>query len=250
MLVLIPVLLSDRQKSLSIREVKAMKKLKRILASILSLILALTVWNGPVTASAAGEDLKFNADGKFKIVIFSDVQDQFPVYQRVLNTMRQAISREDPDLVVFLGDNTEQNFKEADLSDLRMTLNQILGPVVDAGVPYAFVFGNHDDQSYYSGQRTDKDAMFAVYKSIGDCRTTDPAPEIYGTGTCKIPIYASSGSSLAFDLYMMDSNAYQIPNDTHSGYGSPHTDQLEWLAASKDEGVNALLFQHIPMPEN
>ena len=222
---------------------------KKILAILQAFGLLACLCMTPVTASADGQTpLKFGNDGKFKIVIFSDVQDQFPVHQRVLNIMRQAITRENPDLVVFLGDNTEQNIKDPEV-DFRRTLNQILAPVVEANVPYAFVFGNHDDQSYYSGQRTDKDAMLAVYQSIGDCRTVDADPSLYGTGTCKIPIYASNSNNIAFDLFMIDSNAYQVPTDTHSGYGSPHADQLAWVAANKDAGVNSLAFQHIPMPE-
>ena len=225
-----------------------MRKFRKIMAMILSLCILATVGEFPVTVSAAGNDLKFDANGDFKIVIFSDVQDQFPVHQRVIRIMGQAIEREDPDLVVFLGDNTEQNIKDPEV-DFRRSLEQILGPVVEAGVPYAFVFGNHDDQSYYSGQRTDKEAMLAVYQSIGDCRTVDADPTIYGTGTCKIPIYASDSNSVAFNLFMVDSNAYQNPLNTSSGYGSVQSDQLAWLTANNDSGVSSLVFQHIPMPE-
>ena len=223
-------------------------KFRKILAIILALGILVSLIAVPMTASANGAPLKFGSDGKFKIVIFSDVQDQFPVHKRVLNIMRQAIARENPDFVVFLGDNTEQNIKDPEV-DFRRTLEQILAPVAEAGVPYGFVFGNHDDQSYYSGQRTDKEAMLAVYQSIGDCRTVDADPDLYGTGTCKIPIYASGSDNVAFDLFLIDSNAYQNPVDTSSGYGSPHEDQLNWVAANKDAGVNSLVFQHIPMPE-
>ena len=52
------------------------------MAMILSLCILATVGEFPVTVSAAGNDLKFDANGDFKIVIFSDVQDQFPVHQR------------------------------------------------------------------------------------------------------------------------------------------------------------------------
>jgi len=225
------------------------KKFKKLLSIALTLAMLASFCAVPMTASAEQAPLKFGDDGKFKIVIFSDVQDQYPVHQRVLNIMRQAIERENPDLVVFLGDMTEINTKDVE-DDYRRTVEQILGPVVEAGVPYSIVFGNHDNQSYYSGTVTDREDMLAVWQSIGDCRTTDPAPEITGAGTCKVPIYASNSNDLAFNLWMVDSNSYQNPLDGGSGYDNPHADQLAWMKANNDAGVNSLVFQHIPMPEN
>ncbi|MDD6478977.1 MAG: metallophosphoesterase [Oscillospiraceae bacterium] len=192
--------------------------------------------------------LKFRADGKFKIVIFSDVQDKFPVHQRVISIMEQALEREKPDFVVFLGDQTEMNTKDPQV-DFRRTIRQILEPVVRTSVPYAFVFGNHDDQCYYIGTRADKKRLLSVYQSIGDCRTYDANPNLTGAGTCKLPIYASDGSGIVFLLWMVDSNTYQNPITEQGGYDNPHADQLAWMKANNDAGVNSLVFQHIPMPE-
>ncbi len=225
------------------------KKFKKLLAMTLSLSMILTSFTVPMKAEAASSDaLKFGLDGKFKILVFADTQDDTSVDARLISKMELALEKEKPDLVVFTGDQTEMNIKDPE-DDFRNALEQILQPVVDADIPYAFTFGNHDDQSYYSGQRTDKDAMFAVYQSIGDCRTTDPAPELTGTGTCKIPIYGSNGSSVAFNIWMVDSGTYQNPLDTGSGYDNPHEDQLTWMKQNNDAGVNSLVFQHIPMPE-
>lgn len=192
--------------------------------------------------------LKFGSDGKFKIVVFSDIQDQEPIHQRVIDIMRQSIACEKPDLVVFLGDQTEMNTKEPEV-DFRKTIEQILAPVVEAKLPYSIVFGNHDDQCHYIGQRTDKDAMFAVYRSIGDCRTYNAEPNLTGTGNCKIPVYSQDGSKIIFNLWMLDSNTYQNPITEEGGYDNPHADQLAWMTANNVTDVNSLVFQHIPMPE-
>lgn len=224
------------------------KKFKKLISLALSFAILATFCTLPMTASAEDTNLKFGSDGKFKIVIFSDVQDQYPVHQRVIRIMEQAIERETPDLVVFTGDMTEINTKDVDV-DYRRTVEQILGPVVEAGIPYSIVFGNHDNQSYYTGTVTDRAAMLAVWQSIGNCLTTDPAPGLTGAGTCKIPIYASNGNDVAFSLWMVDSGSYQNPLDGKSGYGSVQDDQLAWMAANNDAGVNSIAFQHIPMPE-
>ncbi|MBQ6825752.1 MAG: metallophosphoesterase [Clostridia bacterium] len=225
------------------------KKFKKLLAFVLTFAMLGSFFAVPFTASAEQAPLKFGEDGKFKIVIFSDVQDQYPVHQRVINIMRQAIERENPDLVVFTGDMTEINTKDPEV-DYRKTVEQILGPVVEAGVPYSIVFGNHDPQSGAEGVPVaDKEALLRVWQSIGDCRTIDSVPELTGTGTCKVPIYSSNGNDLAFNLWMVDSNSYQNPLDGGSGYDNPHADQLAWMAANNDAGVNSIVFQHIPMPE-
>ena len=224
------------------------KKFKKFISLALSFAILATFCTLPITASAEDTNLKFASDGKFKIVIFSDVQDQYPVHQRVIRIMEQAIERETPDLVVFTGDMTEINTKDVEV-DYRRTVEQILGPVVKAGIPYSIVFGNHDNQSYYTGTVTDRAAMLAVWQSIGNCLTTDPAPELTGAGTCKIPIYASNGNDVAFSLWMVDSGSYQNPLDRTSGYDNPHADQLAWMAANNGENVNSIVFQHIPMPE-
>ena len=167
------------------------KKFKKLLAFVLTFAMLGSFFAVPFTASAEQAPLKFGEDGKFKIVIFSDVQDQYPVHQRVINIMRQAIERENPDLVVFTGDMTEINTKDPEV-DYRKTVEQILGPVVEAGVPYSIVFGNHDPQSGAEGVPVaDKEALLRVWQSIGDCRTIDSVPELTGTGTCKVPIYSS-----------------------------------------------------------
>ncbi|MBR6510143.1 MAG: metallophosphoesterase [Clostridia bacterium] len=224
------------------------KKFKKLLAFVLTFAMLGSFFAVPMTASAEQTPLKFK-DGKFKVVIFSDVQDQYPVHQRVLNIMKQAIERENPDLVVFLGDMTEINTKDPEV-DYRKTVTQILGPVVEAGIPYSIVFGNHDPQSGAEGVPVaDKEALLRVWQSIGDCRTIDADPDLWGTGTCKIPIYASNSNDLAFNLWMVDSGSYQDPEDTSSGYDNPHADQLAWMEANNDAGVNSLVFQHIPMPE-
>ena len=193
------------------------------------------------------KNLKFS-NGTFKILIFADLQDQFPVHEQISVITKKAIERECPDLIVLLGDQTEMNTKDPEV-DFRRTLQKILTSVAESKIPYAFVFGNHDDQCYYKGFRADKKALLKVYQTIGDCRTYDDDISVTGTGNCKIPIYSSNGNSIVFNLFFIDSNTYIDPIYDAGGYDAPHTDQLIWLMKNADNGVNSFVFQHIPMPE-
>ncbi len=208
------------------------KKFEKILAAVLTLCLLISLCSVPMTASAESVNLKFDSEGNFKIVVFSDAQDQSPVNENLISHMEQALVRENPDFVVFLGDQTKGG---ADLSAIEDNIKAILKPVTDKGIPYSFVFGNHD------GQQFDKDDLYDLYKTIGDCRTVDADTGLTGTGTCKIPVYASTGNNVAFNLFMLDSG------DQY--YDNPHDDQVAWLQDNNDSNVNAFVFQHIAMPE-
>ena len=86
--------------------------MKKVLAVVMALVMLMTF--GVVSfADGADTQLQFK-DGKFKILCLADVQDGYPLYDDVIAFMNQAIEENDPDLVIFLGDNvmgadTEEN---------------------------------------------------------------------------------------------------------------------------------------------
>ncbi|HXL02795.1 MAG TPA: phosphoesterase, partial [Candidatus Atribacteria bacterium] len=49
--------------------------------------------------------LKFNSQGTFKIVMFSDVQDQFPINPQTIEAMNNILDFERPEFVILVGDN-------------------------------------------------------------------------------------------------------------------------------------------------
>ncbi len=85
-------------------------------------------------------ELKFDKNGKFKIVQFTDVHlkvENKPRCDSVMNTISSLVESEKPDLVVFTGDIVTSEFVEK--AWLRVT-----APISNAGIPWAVVFGNHD----------------------------------------------------------------------------------------------------------
>lgn len=210
--------------------------------SALILIVCLLFTGFAFSSGAAETKLKFNSDGKFKILVFADCQDDASPYQEMIDLINDALDYEKPDFVVFTGDNivvgTENNFREA--------ARQIIQPLIDRDIPYAYTFGNHDNERGLS-----KEFMHEVYMSLGTCLTYDAQPSLNGFGNCNIPVYSSTGDDIAFNFWIIDSLTY-----ADGGYDHVRSDQLEWykqtsLALEQQAGhkVNSLMFQHIALPE-
>ena len=222
-----------------------MKRIRQIIAVMLSVLLV-----SATVAFAEGDastTLKFNADGEFRIMLFADPQDDENLEETTTAIMCEALDMYKPDLVVYLGDNTVADGYE----NQKKAIEAVTKPVVDRGIPYSLVFGNHDEEHNVS-----KEELLAIYQTLGNCLTYDAAPEITGCGNCNLPIYSSDGSKIAFNLWMIDSNMYNSDPGV-GGYDYVHQDQIDWYKATAaelaaqngGEPVPALDFQHIIIPE-
>ena len=214
--------------------------MRRTLALLLSLIIALAVFSG--CAKGERPDLKFNSNGEFRILVLADCQDGEKPDGRMMDFITAMLDLNEPDLVVLLGDNVIEGGKPK----FRRGAEALLAPIVERGVPYAYVYGNHDDEYGMT-----KEVMTEVYESIGDCRTVDAAPEIAGVGNCTVEVKSSDGSRTAFILWMIDSGNY---DSVYGGYDHVHEDQLEWMKKTAaeynaDGVIPSMVFQHIIPPE-
>ena len=223
-----------------------MKHVKKLLALLLAAVMLLAAV--PVfAADGEPEPLRFGTDGTFKIMLFADPQDDEDLEETTAALMREALDAYAPDLVIFLGDNTVADGYE----NQYKAIQAITDPIVERGIPYALVFGNHDEEHNVS-----KEELLAIYQSLGDCRTYDAAPEITGCGSCALPIYTADGSKMAFNLWLIDSGMYNDDPEV-GGYDYVHEDQLAWYketaaqiaAENGGEPVPAMDFQHIVIPE-
>lgn len=219
--------------------------MKKITAVILSLCLAVLLAAPSLASYKSDAKLSFNDDGKFKIMVLADVQDTYPMQNAVITFINEALDYSQPDLVVFAGDNIVT-------SDVR-AYDQLLTPLVERGVPFTFVFGNHDDEC----SDLNKEEMLAEYQKYDGCLAFDADPELHGCATHNLPILASDGSKVAFNLWMFDSGDYALNSyGERIGYDWVRADQIEWYNNVRDamteenggELVPALAFQHI-IPE-
>ena len=90
---------------------------------------------------AQKHELKFNKDGKFKIVQFTDTHVIYGDKRSdvTMERMNEVLDAEKPDLVIYTGDLIFGR-------PAKESLLQALEPVVTRGIPFCVTWGNHDDE--------------------------------------------------------------------------------------------------------
>lgn len=200
--------------------------------------------------------LKFNSDGKFRILLFGDIHETDD-YETSLNfkdmqkLMVAALEEYKPDLCVLLGDNcTTKDFKEHPEKFKKM-VSDIIAPITSRNIPVAAVLGNHEHD------HGNEDEIVKIYGSIDGCiMRNETAPEVTGNANFKELIYSSDGEKPVFCLWFIDSNNCH-ENREISHYDYVHTDQIEWFenesAKLKEQNggkpMPSFVFQHTPVPE-
>ncbi len=215
--------------------------MKKIISLLLCILMLASCF--VMSVSAKDETLRFGKDGKFTIVIFADSQDDEKLEATTTALMETAIQKEKPDLVVFLGDNTVATGKKKQTK----AIEALLQPCLDSKTPFAIIFGNHDQENKVS-----KEDLLKIYRKYG-CLTYDADPSIYGCGNCNLPIYASKGSKIAFNLWFTDSGSSFREGDDKKGYDYVRKSQIRWYkntekALTEKNGgvpVPSINFQHI-----
>lgn len=189
--------------------------------------------------------LKFNTDGKFKIVQFTDIH-WVPGYDNtdeIRKGMEYVLDVEKPDLVVFTGDYINGQ-------PVLDGMKEVFAPVVARKIPFATTFGNHDDE-----QGVCKKDIFDCLQTIpGNLTTT--VEGLPGMSNYVLEVKASKGNKNAALLYCFDSHSYS-DIEGFGSYGWIKPEQVRWysetsaLYTKKNNGkpYPSLAFFHIPIPE-
>ena len=222
-------------------------RLCKTLCVLLACALAFTA-SFPAFAGTPAEDahLHFDADGKFRILNFSDIQDNESLDSRVKAFLRQAVYAAQPDLIVLTGDNIYGT--KISSSNTRTAIAEFMDIFETLGVPVAIVFGNHDDEG-----GTSKETQMRYYNSYAVSISYDEGSSMDGCGTYNVPIYGSSETDkVKFNLWMFDTGS-----NASSGYDHMRTNQLNWFVSKSNElkaanggrAVPSIAFQHIIVRE-
>lgn len=195
--------------------------------------------------NAMAQTLKFNTKKTLKIVQFTDVHwvPGKPESAAAGKCINAVLDAEHPDLVVFTGDIA---FGKPAFE----ALDSAFAPVIERGIPFAYTFGNHDDEQDHTRQ----EILDFVMKKKG-CLTTT-ASGVSGKANFCLPVKSADGKRDAAVVYVFDSNSYSQIKEI-KGYAWVNQDQIDWYrsqsaAFTKANGgtpLPSVVFQHIPVPE-
>ncbi len=210
--------------------------MKKIFSVLLAALLVYAC--GMPACAAEARQLSFGKDGKFTIMVATDIHEVEPMTEAESVFLSEAVAAVQPDVVVLDGDNM--------VCKGTAIYDQLLKPFVSAGVPFTLVFGNHDRES----SDLTREEQLAQYKRAGGslCLAYDAVPELSGCGTHNLPVLSSDGSRIAFNLWLFDSGDY-VPD---KGYDRVRKDQIDWyrensirLETENGGKVPSMAFQHI-----
>lgn len=209
------------------------------------------------------EKLKFNSDGKFVILQVSDAQDMHIPRRGMFKMLDKFYDKINPDLIVLTGDNilgnhindapigNRQNVKtkKGTLKRMKKALGYLLNPIEKRRIPFAFVYGNHDDRNCIT-----KKEQAEIYGAYNYCVPYNLENDKLDCDTYNVPIYSSSSDKLAYNIWMIDSAGADDNGDNSFEYVKPEA--IEWYENKSKELENengspvmSLMFQHIPVPQ-
>ncbi|BDD58526.1 hypothetical protein MPDQ_002549 [Monascus purpureus] len=211
---------------------------------------------------------RIGENGRFKIMQLSDLhfstgvgtcRDPYPELTdqkceadpRTLEFVGRLLDEEKPDLVVLAGD--EVNGETA--KDAATALFKAVKPMVDRSIPYAAIFGNHDDEG-----DLDRSQLMAILEELPYSLTTAGPEEIDGVGNYYVEVLGRGKSThSALTLYLLDTHGYSPDERQFRGYDWLKSSQIKWfrntaqsLKRKHDEYTHIhmnMAFIHIPLPE-
>lgn len=174
--------------------------------------------------------------------------------RRALTACYDLIMETQPNLIVITGDLVYpipiQTFSKDNLGAVA----QLCDLMEHIGIPWIFVYGNHDTETAASYRAEELLGLYRYYVQQAEHALlyADKQPDIYGRYNQYIRILNADGG-LNRILFLMDSNDYTRDAGTGKEYDSVHRDQILWYEdtvdrISREEGrtVPSFIFMHIP----
>lgn len=201
---------------------------------------------GILEMSAQKPVLRYNENGKFKIVQFTDTHVIFEDKRcsDAMERMNEVLDAEKPDFVIYTGDLIFGR-------PAKESLFQALEPVISRGIPFGVTWGNHDDEELLTRKE-----LFDLIKDVPN-NLTDTVEGLTGVTNYVLTVKSSKDKEKnANVIYVFDSNGYS-PMAEVDGYAWIGQDQINWYmdqsrsftAANNGNPIPSVAFFHIPLPE-
>ncbi|KAI9798105.1 MAG: hypothetical protein M1833_005002 [Piccolia ochrophora] len=212
---------------------------------------------------------RIGKDGKFKIMQVSDLhlstglgkcRDPEPpghnggrcdADTRTLDFVGSLLDKEKPDLVVLSGDQV--NGETA--PDAQSAVFKFAELFIKRQVPYATIFGNHDDEGSLS-----RSGLMSLTEQLPYSLSEAGPGSADGVGNYIVEVRARGSSQhSALTLYLLDTHGYSPDERQFRGYDWLKRSQIEWFKETA-QGLKRehkeythvhmdMAFIHIPLPE-
>lgn len=186
-----------------------------------------------ITSVEAGED-------GFTVLQLTDLHYHLPhMTSQTDGIVSRLVEESDPDFIVITGDSV--------YGPTNVMYTKHVAELMDSfKIPWAIVYGNHDDEG-----KADKYWMGNVYENAEYCVYENGPCNIGGTGNYVVNI--TKDGQPFYSLIMMDSNR-ETQYNGNKEYGSFTPSQVSWYGwvqqGLKDSGYDkSMMFFHIPFPE-
>ena len=140
--------------------------------------------------------LRFRKDGGYRILMMSDAHHKPAQGARTVRAMETLIDATKPDLVLLNGDNVA-GFTCKEMFEQQLA--ELVSPMEKRRIPWAHVFGNHDQTPEVS-----KKEQEAVYESYSWCVSKAGPEELPGSGNYFLPILNENDDPV-FGVWGIDS---------------------------------------------
>lgn len=169
---------------------------------------------------------------------------------RTLNFVTKMIEEEKPDFVVLSGDQV--NGETA--PDVQSAIFKIALLLKERKLPYAAIFGNHDD-----AQSMTRDAQMMLMESLPYSLSKAGPADIDGVGNYYVEVLGRGSSASAVTIYFFDTHSYSPNERKYPGYDWIKQSQIDWFNKTA-EGLKKehaeythhhmdIAFIHIPLTE-
>ncbi len=191
-------------------------------------------------------DLKFNQNGEFKIVQFTDLHEYAFKNKKTIKLIENILDTEQPNLVVLTGDIIDGRYCKLK-EQVKKAIANIAKPMEDRKIHWAVVLGNHDNELCAVNRKN----QMKIYMSYKYNLSQNFSSVIGRSGDYNLTIKDSKNDKTIFNIYMFDSGSYDI-----KGYGYIRKEQIDWYkklsnSLKKRFGkiIPSFMFFHIPLQQ-
>lgn len=213
-------------------------------------------------------------NGSFKIFAISDLHGICDYDTRLIRDLEALLDSVEPDFLFVLGDMVWNDALDSE-KNLSTFLTDVFGIVEKRNIPWAHVFGNHDNDVVWADF-----SQQSIYEKFAHNLTKRGPEDIHGIGNFVLPVRAENSDSIVFNIWGVDTHDSMsdfmrefslgdpgnkwdkqcvYPSCLHDwggGYDTLNFDQVMWYFNSSKEleeyaghKIPGIMGMHIPLPE-